>query len=334
MPGLRTEITELTTALGTLMNDLDSALTRPLPPELTNVPDIVWRRLTDAYRERQHISSFESAFANGRAFLVSDDGLRSRRPKLVEWKGPHQSPGDDVVPADLRIDHVFLVSCKYVSKVLLNVGPSRLFERLLVGEDRTSQNWFASTAPIEFQEFYEEARAVCGIAGLPTLVSELSTTQQAQLKSSFSSRALPPSLRPAWATLCRSVAEESSNRWRQSLSTKRAQLRMLWRLLRIGGVSYFVLGSDRTDSLRLRVASAWDWNQAFELLAFEGDPRRAGQPEVAWRALVRDRFTRAELSVLGHVEIRWSHGRFHGSPEAKVYLDTPHAAVPGYYELV
>ncbi|MDE0216074.1 MAG: hypothetical protein OXN79_05775 [bacterium] len=34
-----------------------------------------------------------------------------------------------------------------------------------------------------------------------------------------------------------------------------------------------------------------------------------------------------------HVEVRWSHGRFQGSPEAKVYLKTPHLETPGYTEL-
>jgi hypothetical protein len=38
-------------------------------------------------------------------------------------------------------------------------------------------------------------------------------------------------------------------------------------------------------------------------------------------------------TISGHVEIRWSHGRFVGWPEAKVYLDTPHAEVPGYEAL-
>jgi len=37
--------------------------------------------------------------------------------------------------------------------------------------------------------------------------------------------------------------------------------------------------------------------------------------------------------VGGHVEIRWSHGQFGGNPEAKVYLDTPHNDVPGYFRL-
>ncbi len=39
-------------------------------------------------------------------------------------------------------------------------------------------------------------------------------------------------------------------------------------------------------------------------------------------------------SVRGHVEIRWSHGKFSGYPEAKIYLDTPHEQVPGYFPLL
>ena len=40
-----------------------------------------------------------------------------------------------------------------------------------------------------------------------------------------------------------------------------------------------------------------------------------------------------ETTIAGHVEVRWSHGRFNGSPEAKVYLDTPLSATPGYFSL-
>ena len=31
--------------------------------------------------------------------------------------------------------------------------------------------------------------------------------------------------------------------------------------------------------------------------------------------------------------MRWSHGRFAQPPEAKVYLDTPMAQLPGYHRL-
>jgi len=58
-----------------------------------------------------------------------------------------------------------------------------------------------------------------------------------------------------------------------------------------------------------------------------------GQPRVGWEAVVRDRTSHEVHSVMGHVEIRWSHGRFGGLPEAKGYLDTPHHLVPGYFAL-
>ena len=85
--------------------------------------------------------------------------------------------------------------------------------------------------------------------------------------------------------------------------------------------------------LRLRIATPWDWRRDFELRAFDVAPRAGGQPMVTWRAVVRERATRAERVVEGHVEIRWSHGRFSGPPEAKVYLDTAHNDVPGYFPL-
>jgi hypothetical protein len=54
---------------------------------------------------------------------------------------------------------------------------------------------------------------------------------------------------------------------------------------------------------------------------------------VNWNARVRRRADAAETVVAGHVEVRWSHGRFCGPPEAKVYLDSAHADVPGYFPL-
>jgi adenylate kinase len=73
--------------------------------------------------------------------------------------------------------------------------------------------------------------------------------------------------------------------------------------------------------------------QMFELRRFEVSAGTGRQPEVAWRATVRRRSEGTEILVDGHVEIRWSHGRFLGAPEAKVYLDSPLRGVPGYHPL-
>ena len=59
---------------------------------------------------------------------------------------------------------------------------------------------------------------------------------------------------------------------------------MLWRLLRIGQRPLFVLGSSKSRSLRLRIATSWDWRQQFSLLSFSMTGRPAGQPRVGWEA--------------------------------------------------
>lgn len=331
MPGTRTEATELSTALGMLAEDLVSGVSKR-PSRLQHVSDRTWQNFVDGYHAGNSRALFETAFQNGAAFLQADDGLRDRPPKVVEWKGPHRPPGDDVVPADLRIDHVYQVSCKYLSRIMQNPGPARLFDRLLVGEARTNTSWFQTVAPSEYQAFYAAARAAVPLE-LPLGVGDVTVEQRLLLRDALRPRRLPPSMQAPWADLCRAVSIGSAQRWTARLLSDRDRLRMLWRLVRIGDAPYFVLGADGTQHMRLRVASAWDWIQAYELRSFTIEPRHSGQPEVAWTAAVRSRATRAETTVAGHVEVRWSHGRFNGSPEAKVYLDTPLSSTPGYYPL-
>ena len=76
----------------------------------------------------------------------------------------------------------------------------------------------------------------------------------------------------------------------------------------------------------------WDWRQRFELLEFDVAARDAGQPEVGWEATVREAGGGTTRQVAGHVQVRWSHGRF-SATEGKVYLDTPHPDVAGYVAL-
>ena len=69
------------------------------------------------------------------------------------------------------------------------------------------------------------------------------------------------------------------------------------------------------------------------LESFEIEAQEFGQPRVGWTAGCVDLRVGGHREVRGHVQIRWSHGRFRQRPEAKVYLDTPHVDVPGYNPL-
>ncbi|MFZ6003994.1 MAG: hypothetical protein ACOYXM_08685 [Actinomycetota bacterium] len=332
MPSAKTEITEIVTGMAiTGAPDLRSALA---DRAVAHVSDEIWHRLATLEREGRHRQEFAAAWANGAAFLSSPDGLRGRAPITVEWKGPTHAPGDEVVPADLRIDHVWLVSCKYLSKVLANSAPSRLFDRALVGGPSTaSGDWYAEVAPEPYQRLFGQVRLELGSrASLPPHAADLTPSHRAELRA-YLDQGWSAESQTAYLELASAVGQASAERWRRTLRRRQEAEAMLWRLLRIGSAPYFVLGAQRGRTLRLRVMTPWDWRQAFELKRFDVWGDDAGQPQVRWQARIRDRAEGREITVDGHVEIRWSHGRFGKPPEAKAYLDTPHHEVPGYVTL-
>jgi hypothetical protein len=377
-------VTEVGTGLGLLgADDLDGLLvTRPAVMRSLSPED--WDTLALLRAGGSFDPDFHAAWENGRAFLAAQDGLRGRRPAVVEWKGGQRAPGDEVAPVDLRVDHVYLISCKYLSNILFNVSPTHVFDHLLVGAlaRRTrsaTRDWYDEVAPTAYQQLYDEVRHAVGhqaeldgsgasgwpehddgawslpglepadgrraidndvaghsidaLADLPTRATDLTAVQRAGLGKRLAG-GWPAEAKAAYEALSEEVSSASAERWRSALSGgSSAAEAMLWRLLRMGATPYFVLGSSATQSLRLRIATSWDWRQLYALKRLEIFAQSGGQPRVGWVATVRDRAHGGEHSVAGHVEVRWSHGRFGGLPEAKGYLDTAHHLVPGYFPL-
>jgi hypothetical protein len=311
---------------------VDRALT-VRPSEMVSVAPEIWDLLRHAYEGGGLSPEFETAWSNGQAFLEASDGLRRRRPLVIEWKGSHRMPGDEVAPVDLRVDHVFLVSCKYLSRILINASPFHLFERLLQGPHGVREtDWYAQVADEQYQALYRSLRENLGLLSLPARVSELRSEERKQLSQLLGS-GWPPEVSEARNEFVRVVSAETARRWQDRVSSVQMREALLWRMLRIGSAPYFVLGASHLGSLRLRVATPWDWRLSFRLREFDVSPQLGGQPRVVWKATVEDRHSRLLQEVIGHVEIRWSHGQFSGNPEAKVYLDTAHGEVPGYFPL-
>lgn len=332
MPSPRTTVTELATGLGMLGHpDVDQALAAR-PAAMVSVSPEQWARLAAWRAAGGYERDFEAAFANGAAFLAARDGLRHRRPLAVEWKGSQRAPGDEVAPVDLRVDHVFLVSCKYRSKILCNSSPAHLFDDLLAGRHgRRRDDWYATVAPAELAALYRAVRGAVG-AGLPEHVGDLAPPDRKLLAEGLAG-GWPEAAGELYAACCHAVATASADRWRAALGRRGEHEPALWRLLRMGSAPYFVLGATPRAPLRLRIATPWDWRQQYRLQSFEVAAQEGGQPRVTWEAAVRDLHRGSNATVRGHVEVRWSHGRFGGPPEAKVYLDTPHEDVPGYVAL-
>lgn len=328
----RTLITELATGLGMISGTTLRTLLAGRPAELVNVPDTDWVRLRELWQEGAGHPEFKAGFENGRAFLQAAEALNGRSPRIIEWTGGRRPPGDEVVPSDLRIDHVYLVSCKYLSRILHNVSPARLIDALLSQEEvQDTRDWFARTAPEEYQELYEACIQHLGFTAFPDDPGTLEKPQRRRMATSLRGK-WPPHLQDRYSALSRRVSHVSAELLSSRLN-ERTQEALLWRLLRIGSAPYFVLGADRKGSMRLRIDTPWDWRQSFELQELHVRPQEGGQPRIGWAASYLEVDSEAFRKVEGHVELRWSHGRFGQPPEAKIYVDTEHAQIPGYNEL-
>lgn len=333
MPALRTELTEIITGLGMLSEATPEEAVQNRPSVIRNVEARHWERLADALKDSNYRREINSAWENGRAFFHAKNGLRERRPLIIEWKGPHHPPGYDFLPADLRIDHVFLVSCKYLSRILANVAPAHLFHRALaIRDSRSDTDWFMLVAEKEYRQFYASVRTALPSAGLPANMDNLSQNDRQKIKKECA-RTWPGDLGAAYRVFSEAVSRESARIWNEAVSTRRERELLLWRILRFNPAPYFILGSTRSSWLRLRVATPWDWQQQFSLQDFVIEAEHSSQPRIRWIAQVFDRNSALTILVQGHVEIRWSHGRFCGFPEAKIYLDSSHNDVPGYFPL-
>jgi hypothetical protein len=328
----RTLVTELGTALGTLpLPDLASAVASR--SDLLRVDARTWDQLASLYADGSYRADFLAAYGNGQAFAAATDGLAGRPPHLVEWTGGRRPGGDEVAPIDLRIDHVYLISCKYLSANIANPSPGRLFDGLLATTGTWEHgDWYAAVAAGAYQDLYDACRSATGRWDLPPLATDLSTADRERLRRALPGRLYPEPGREPYRRLCAEVSERSAERWRMALQAVDPE-RMLCRLLRIGSAPYFLLGAHGPDSLRIRVDTPLDWHDRFRCTGLTVTAARAGQPRVDWQATYVVRATGAHGQVDGHVEIRWSHGRFGQPPEAKVYLDTPVAEVPGYNPL-
>lgn len=329
MASRRTEVTELATAVGMLGFLSPMQALERKPKALTEVEELTWERFVESADQPQFRIDFAGAYRNGQVFMAAEDGLRGRPPLIIEWKGSHRSPGQEQLPVDLRVDHVYLVSCKYASKILLNASASSLF-----GANTEIRDWYDHVAPKEHQALYGAVRNELGLTKfLPPFVGDIARHHRDELKKGLANRDWSQACSDAYSQLVDAVGRATAVIWRQSLRSKRQKEAMLWRMLRIGSAPYFVLGSSRDRSIRLRVTTPWDWRRRFEFRDIEIWGGAAGQPTVFWRATVKDHLSSTDLAVDGHIEIRWSHGRFAQPPEAKVYLDTPHGDVPGYLHL-
>ena len=206
--------------------------------------------------------------------------------------------------------------------------------RASVHEGRTPQLFGAETQRSEAATTTVRSAPISSVGALPERVVELHERTSARPWPHSCGDAGQIRPRPPTANSRFAVAQASVLRWRRALEQRSgAAESMLWRLLRIGECPVLRLGLIAHPLAAAAGGHPVGLAQLFVLDRLSVFAQTGGQPRVGWLAEVRERSSGQVHEVHGHVEIRWSHGRFGGPPEAKGYLDSGHHLVPGYFEL-
>ncbi len=333
----KTELTELGTAVG-LFYEPDASgaldLTELVVPGLD---ESVWRPVLVAAgsEDGSQRDLLITALENGRAFRIHV--LDGRHPQRVDWVGSRRATWISDVPRDLTVDGVWFIQAKYDSKCVLNTSPRALVEHLAADHVITDRrSWFDETAPGHLQAYYDEVRTALGDGSLPTRVTDLDQEARATLKVGMRNRSTTKDEKSAYDALCRAVSTETASRWAAHIDaagdSQRTQ--MLFRMLRIAGGPYWLLGVKGSSPIRLAVTDTPSWRRRFELKRFGVAAARVGQPQVDWHAEIAERDTGIRHRVAGYCEMRWSHGKLQGHPECKVQVTTPLDQIPGYAPMV
>ncbi len=340
MASARTQLTELGTAVGLCWDPTGSW---PDSVESTEVPGIareVWQPIvlpaTATHSPDQNL--LLRALHNGHEFrrLV----LQGRMPDHVEWSGGGRAVWTSDVPRDLTVDRVWFLQAKYDSTCVLNTAPGTLVDELLADDSPPNRpSWYEEVALPELQAYYRAVRRRPELDHLPVDVRDVDASDRAAIKAALRSggtrgdhAASAAAEERTYGELCAAVSVATTLRWRRRLSSATAPQRtqMLFRMLRIAGGPYWLLGTKGSAAVQLAVSDTRSWRDQFELRRFTVVDAQAGQPQVNWRAEVVDRRSGERRPVEGCCEIRWSHGKLSGHPECKVQVTTPLERIPGY----
>ena len=348
MPSPRTEASELSVGFGILLLDPSSPL-----------------------QQHEIESYFEGSLSSEkyRDFLQEYPGprnlhvrmqrvgveLRNAEPLFgsvnsLRWAGPDRQATTATASADLLVANT-PVSVKAISNVVANPSPHNLLLNLPSGLAfaKNEQNWYLFQDRAGFQALYVFVRA-----SHPRLTHLPPTIQDFEENASSNDRKLvqrtikdysPDQRRQfqrLYISMCHNVARNSADAFNSRISrslngTSRSAVTenlMRW-FFRLDSISYILCGIDGSNEFGVKIPSITQWKSEWTLESIVAIPDLSRRQSVVdFELKFSNRSTQLTSQAKFHTELRWSHGRFCGSPEAKLYKEFHWRELPIFQRLV
>jgi DNA modification methylase len=340
MPTEKTESSELSVAFGILGID------NPLLFSRNQIIESFENTLSSPKYDR-----FKTEFVNPTnnktysQMLSVGKKLRTNYPLFsnitsLKWRGTMKRSKTASGAQDLLVANT-QISLKAESDIVNNFSPVHLFISIPQGSsspDR-SENWYLKTDPVGFQELYDSTKDIQldrFPASFPSSVKEFeriaSRNDRKELAKGIDKLEgkAHDTFEYARIKMCRRVAVVSAQMFNDHLqvslssSSKNSIIdKIIKDLFRLDSVEYIVAGVSDRNEFAVKVPSIDDFKQKWEIRSIKADADLSRKQSVVYIFVTyRNKEDKTVDYVCKfHVEIRWSHGKFCGSPEAKLYKD-------------
>ncbi len=341
----KTEATELSIGFGILGVDPKDQRADINNLFRDSLSDQKWRDFRDEYTRDEKL--YKKFFELGLHLRE----LRFTSVSQLVWAGPQQQAATASGAIDLFIPSLNMpISVKNESNVVSNASPHNLFRSLPQGKAPASraEHWFLEKDPEGYQALYSFARSLFS-KQLPSqsidFEDQISRKERDEFQD-FVTKDLASQdkkqFEALYATMCGNVAQNSAiefNRHLENLpSNERSAVHetVIRQFFRIDTVPYLLAGLDKRKGFAVQIPDLTAWKREWRVESVSVAPDLGrGQSVVKIKVTLADKINRATTYDFGfRVEIRWSHGKFCGNPEGKLYKSFAWTAVPFFNNLI
>jgi site-specific DNA-methyltransferase (adenine-specific) len=253
----------------------------------------------------------------------------------VQWLGLQKMARMSSGAQDLLVANT-PISVKAESNIIFNFSPANIFSSIPQGippADR-SENWYLTTAPLDFQNLYSTVRNI-RLTRFPQLVEDFEKQASKEDREEIQSEIRKLSgeskaeFENNYINLCHNVAKYSANMfnnyYQESMNGSSRNIviqHIVKYLFRIDSVEYILAGVSGSKDYAVKIPSLNQWVREWKIMSIEAsaDLNRK-QSVVCLVVKYQNKKDKLLYTAKFHIEIRWSHGKFCGSPEAKLYKD-------------
>lgn len=262
----------------------------------------------------------------------------------IVWTGNDKSVSMSTVAKDIHIENLNLrISIKENADVFINGSAEKVFNHLplgIFGQTIRGEDWFLKTARNELNEYFLacEGEVFSGHNNIEAFYRSSKKPQRKLFGSHVKElhHKNTPHVMEKYSNLCQKVSIESARIFNENLTTFLGERKnisaalgpIFYFFFRINGVKYILAGVENKEPFAVYMLPGDSWVKLYEFVGIVAIPLQAGQPEVLLKFTFRDKKSKETFDLDLKVEIRWSHGKFCGNPEAKVYKKWKYSSLP------